>query len=259
MMMRRPLIAAAAFAISVCVLAGSALAFSGEGCSPTPTPGFTPKAIASFIKSWTAIPGGGGDKFEGRACAYYAMGILNAFIGDDRNAIDAYTRAITIMRDFPDAYEMRGDAYAELGMHAQADADYARANQSALGRANALNSRCWARAIRGVPLDRALTDCNNAIELSHTEMIGWGRTWNMYDSRCLVYLRMGNDAAAISDCSTALQGNAKSASSIYVRGLAKIQAGDRAGGNADIAAAKDLDYQIAEKYAVFGVKLALKN
>lgn len=254
MFVKHPLIAAASLAIALCVSGGTANAFSGLGCAPTPSPGFTPKMIASYIKTF------GADKMEDRACGYYALGILESFTGDDKTAIDAYTRALTIMSNFADAYEMRGDAYAELGMKEEAEADYSRARQSGQDRASDLHSRCWARAIRGVPLDRALVDCNQAMELAHTQAIGsWEHMWDMYDTRCLVHLRMGNDAAAISDCTTALEGNKRLASSLYVRGLAKIQSGDRAGGDADVAAAKEMDYRIDEKYAVFGVKLAQKK
>ena len=39
-----------------------------------------------------------------------------------------------------------------------------------------------------------------------------------------------------------------------MRGLAKLKSGDRAGGNADIAAAAALDPKIAAIYAGYGVK-----
>ena len=64
---------------------------------------------------------------------------------------------------------------------------------------------------------------------------------------------MGNYAAAIADDSAALAIDAKSASSLYVRGLARHKSGDAAGGDADIAAAKAIDPKIADTYAGYGV------
>jgi len=246
-------------ALAIVLTAAPAYAFTGANCTLTPTPARPARALISELKDWASIPGGGGDKFEGRACIYYGMGLLRAFTGDDRSAIDVYSRAIAIMRNFADAYEARGDAYAELGMKDEAEADYAKAAESSIDGPVELHIRCWARAIRGVPLDRALEDCNEALERSRTEQIHWAHTWDPYDTRCLVHLRMSNSAAAIADCSEALKHNQRLASSLYLRGLAKIQSGDRVGGNADIATAREADYRIAEKYEVFGVKLLRKN
>lgn len=52
------------------------------------------------------------------------------------------------------------------------------------GLAEALNNRCWARAIWGKQLDQALTDCNGAIQQ-------YPNTAGFRDSRGLVYLRLG--------------------------------------------------------------------
>lgn len=46
----------------------------------------------------------------------------------------------------------------------------------------------------------------------------------------------------------------KDANSFYGRGLAKLKAGDKAGGEADIATAKAIKADIAQLYAGYGVK-----
>ena len=45
----------------------------------------------------------------------------------------------------------------------------------------------------------------------------------------------------------------KDADSLYGRGLAKLKSGDKAGGEADIAAAKAIKPDIADVYAGYGV------
>ena len=61
----------------------------------------------------------------------------------------------------------------------------------------ALNGRCWARALLGQDLDKALADCNQALRLSP-------KTAMMLDSRGLVRLRRGEFDSAIRDYDDAL-------------------------------------------------------
>jgi hypothetical protein len=51
-----------------------------------------------------------------------------------------------------------------------------------------------------------------------------------------------------------LKRNHNSAGSFYGRGLAKQKKGDMASGNADIAAAKTIEDDIADEFAGYGVK-----
>ena len=64
---------------------------------------------------------------------------------------------------------------------------------------------------------------------------------------------MGLYDDAIKDCSASLIRNPKSASSLYVRGLAKKRNHSETSGDADIAAAKMIDPKIARTYANYGV------
>ena len=110
----------------------------------------------------------------------------------------------------------------------------------------ALNSRCWARALLGQDLVKALSDCNAALKTApRREMV--------LDSRGLVHLRMGDAAAAVKDYDGALAIDPKVAWSLYGRGLAKAKLGDKAGSDADIAAAKALAPRIADRAARFGI------
>ena len=74
------------------------------------------------------------------------------------------------------------------------------------------------------------------------------------DSRGFVYFKLARFDNAITDYDAALRVNARSASSLYVRGFAKQKKGDSAGGDADIAAAKAIDEKIVERFASYGVK-----
>ena len=51
-----------------------------------------------------------------------------------------------------------------------------------------------------------------------------------------------------------MEKNPKDADSLYGRGVAKLRSGDRAGGEADIAAAQAIKADIAQVYAGYGVK-----
>jgi tetratricopeptide (TPR) repeat protein len=93
----------------------------------------------------------------------------------------------------------------------------------------ALNGRCWARAQWGKQLDVALADCDAAIKRGP-------RTANLFDSRGLVKLRLGQVDEAIADYDQSLKMQPKTAWSLYGRGLAKLKKGDKAGGEADMAA-----------------------
>lgn len=102
----------------------------------------------------------------------------------------------------------------------------------------ALNGRCWARALWGRQLDQALADCDQALKK--------GKLAGVLDSRGLVRLRRGEFAAAIADYDAALKLQPKQAWSLYGRGLAKLKRGDAVGGAADIQAALALQPAIGE-------------
>jgi tetratricopeptide (TPR) repeat protein/predicted aspartyl protease len=110
----------------------------------------------------------------------------------------------------------------------------------------ALKERCWARAITGQELDKALSDCNKALRLG-------SKTPDFLDSRALVYLRLGNYDRAIEDYDAALAGQPKIAWSHYGRGIAKLRKGDTAAGQADIAAAVALSPKIKDEGARRGI------
>jgi tetratricopeptide (TPR) repeat protein/predicted aspartyl protease len=115
-----------------------------------------------------------------------------------------------------------------------------------LGMPAALNARCWARALLGQELDRALADCNAAVKMRPD-------TAAFLDSRGLVHLRQTHYDKAIADYDAALRLQPKIAWSLYGRGLAKLRQGKAAEGQADIAAATAREPRIAARAAKFGL------
>ncbi|HEY3814300.1 MAG TPA: aspartyl protease family protein [Caulobacteraceae bacterium] len=97
-----------------------------------------------------------------------------------------------------------------------------------------LNERCWARAMTGKDLDKALDDCNAALKKGP-------RNSQVLDSRGMVNLRLGRFKEAIADYDAAIKLEPKEAWSLYGRGLAKQRSGMKPEGDADIAAALALN------------------
>jgi tetratricopeptide (TPR) repeat protein len=110
----------------------------------------------------------------------------------------------------------------------------------------AYNERCWARAVLGQDLDKALHDCNAGLRSNpHAPQL--------YDSRGLVNLRRNQFDKAIADYNEALKINPKIAWSLYGRGIAELRKGMTAQGQADIAAAKALAPHLPEFAQRIGV------
>jgi len=112
--------------------------------------------------------------------------------------------------------------------------------------AQALNGRCWQRALSGVDLDKALNDCNRAIRNAP-------KNASMLDTRGLVHLRLGELDKAIADYDSALALNPKLGWSLYGRGLAKQRKGLTAEGAADIAAAVALNPKLPDEVTKRGL------
>jgi tetratricopeptide (TPR) repeat protein len=109
---------------------------------------------------------------------------------------------------------------------------------------DALNGRCWARALAGRDLPQALKDCDAALRRM--------KQANFFDSRGLVELRMGQYDRAIADYDAALQMNPRTAWSLYGRGLARKHKGDAAG-KADMDAAVAIAPELPARAKALGI------
>ena len=132
----------------------------------------------------------------------------------------------------------------------------------------ALGSRCWAHAAANVALDQALSDCDRAVHevLLQSHSAFWrlthrsvpGPSW-LLTNRSLVYLRLGYLDKAIADDDAALgqidpEENEERASTLYLRGLAELRKGLKSQGQVDLAAARKLQPDIDDHYALMGLK-----
>jgi tetratricopeptide (TPR) repeat protein len=217
------------------------------------------------------------DKGDRLAEAFNNRGVGYRLKGDYDRAIQDYNQAIKLNAKFATAYNNRGVAHDKKGEYDRAILDYDQAiklkpsaggyfnrGNAHLGKSHydhaiddynqaiklkadfapAFDNRCWARAVVGI-LKQALADCNEALRLMPNNAA-------TLDSRGFIFLKMTHFDAAVSDYDAALRINPKLAFALYGRGLARLK-NDDPSGEADIAAAKALQADIAEEYARYGM------
>lgn len=110
-----------------------------------------------------------------------------------------------------------------------------------------LNSRCWLKGTRNILLDTALKDCTRAIEIAENPA-------SIYDSRAMVYFRMGKMEEALADLDAALEVSPMQGASLFLRGVVRRRTGDLKGSEADLAAARLMWPRVDEDYARYGIK-----
>jgi tetratricopeptide (TPR) repeat protein len=114
----------------------------------------------------------------------------------------------------------------------------------------ALNDRCWLRALSGQDLGDALADCNAALNRSPKD---GPINAQIFNSRGMVRLRMGDFDRSIADYDAAIKLQPKYAWAVYGRGLAKLRRGKNSEGQSDIAAAIALRPRIADELKKRGI------
>ncbi len=114
----------------------------------------------------------------------------------------------------------------------------------------ALNSRCWAKALRGVDLEAALKDCNAALKHAPKASALYAK---VADSRGLVFLRLGEYDKSIADYDASLKVNAKNSWSLYGRGIDKVRERKTAEGRADMDQAAVIWPKVADEFKRRGI------
>jgi tetratricopeptide (TPR) repeat protein/predicted aspartyl protease len=114
----------------------------------------------------------------------------------------------------------------------------------------ALNSRCWLRALQGVDLALALKDCDAALKWAAKASPLFS---HVSDSRGLVHLRMGEYDKSIADYDASLKADPRNAWAWYGRGIAKLRTQRSAEGQADIAQATALSPKVAAEFGRHGI------
>jgi len=108
-----------------------------------------------------------------------------------------------------------------------------------------LNARCYARGAWGKELELALADCDAALKQDKISAV--------MDSRGLVLLRMGRLDEAIVQYGAAIKAQPRAAEPLYGRGVAELKKGQKAAGEADIAAAKAIAPAVEQEFKRFGL------
>jgi predicted aspartyl protease len=111
---------------------------------------------------------------------------------------------------------------------------------------DAFHSRCRIRITLGIELDKALDDCDEAVDRQ-------SKNAGYLESRAWVRLLRGEFRKAVSDCDRALGILPDAVWSLFGRGIARLRLGDIDKGRADIAAARALLPAIDAQAARFGV------
>ena len=142
--------------------------------------------------------------------------------------------------------------YSGLGMPAQALAQWNQwiaANPRDIGLEQAYNSRCWARVQLDIELDKAFDDCDEAVDAD-------SKNANYAGTRAWAYLRLGKWAKAVADFDRALAGKPNAPWWLYGRGLAHLNLGQTALGQADLAEARQAQPDVDAAIKRQGLPLA---
>src|SRR5215468_3312209 len=178
------------------------------------------------------------------AVAYNNRGVAHEYKNEYDRAISDYDQAIKL-KPSAEAYFNRGNAQLGRSHYDRAIDDYNQAVKLKSDFAAAFDNRCWARTVVGI-LKPALADCNEALRLRPNNAA-------TLESRGFIFLKMSHFDAAVSDFDAVLRNNPKLAFALYGRGLARLK-NDDASGEADSAAAKALQADIAEEFARYGMQ-----
>jgi len=236
--------------------------------------------VSERVAACTAVTRAEGVSAEARAQAFVNRGAARSNLGEQARAVADFGRALRLNSNLAAAYFERALIHHARGAFDSAVADYDRAlaidpglENAAYRRSLALtariddfatllvqansrieadpenpanwNNRCWIRAVEGVELEAALADCNRSITLAPTDP-------NAFDSRGLVYLKLNNPRAALADYEAAVR-LGENAHFVYGRGIARLQLGFADDGQADLQRAIELESDIAETYAAYGI------
>jgi tetratricopeptide (TPR) repeat protein len=202
--------------------------------------GDPPETILADFDRALAVGGGEARIYHWRARLRWEWGQADLALADIAKALE-YA---------PDSFrlrQLRAEINGDVGRYDLALAEFDALIALQPGWPDLVNDRCWARAMAGVDLPKALADCDT--------VLGWEPSRSeAFDSRGLVKLRLGDLPGAIADYDAALTQDPEVATSLFGRGVAKRRSGDNAGGDADLDKARALEPEIDKRFAGFGVR-----
>lgn len=177
--------------------------------------------------------------FHLRGCILVALGQYSAAIEDFDKALASHPDAVS--------WKYRSMALAGQGKYELAIVDLDKALALKPENATTLTAlRCITRATIKEQLNEALADCQRNLKADP-------KSADALDSVSFAYFRMGNFDEARKYNERAITVKSDSYGLIFMRGVLKLQQGDTMGGNADIAAAKAADSDVASFYALYGI------
>jgi tetratricopeptide (TPR) repeat protein len=154
-------------------------------------------------------------------------------------AIENYDEAIKDNPLSAEAFCRRGVAFEQKGEFERAIEDYDNAVKLDPNNAKAFANRGHARSHKK-EFDRAIEDYTQSIKLNPND----ART---FDLRAHAYSQNAQYDLALQDCDQAIKLDPNDAHAYYVRGLVKQKKGDKSGGKADIATARQFDPKVDQQ------------
>jgi tetratricopeptide (TPR) repeat protein len=194
-----------------------------------------------------------------RGLVFLARHRYGLALADFTDALRLDPTLVFAMDGAGDAFLARGDVAHAVGAYNEAaTADFeaqdyhaaiAEGDKAVAAKPNdptSLNNRCWTRGVGNFELDLAMADCALSLRLRPGDP-------NTLDSEAMVYFRKGEIDEAIAGYDAALAKNPKLAPSMFMRGVAKIWAGETDDGQSDIDDATALDASVAATFAGYGI------
>ncbi|MGD0280151.1 MAG: tetratricopeptide repeat protein [Smithella sp.] len=164
--------------------------------------------------------------------AYNNRGISYGNLGNYRQAIEDFNKAVEIKPDYAIVYYNRGNAYNNLGNYRQAIEDYNRAIEIKLAHAEAYYNRGISYGNLG-NYRQAIEDYDRAIEIKPDYA-------DAYNNRGNIYNGLGNYRQAIEDYNRAIEIKPAYAEAYYNRGVIYLNHGDKISGCRDVRKACEL-------------------
>ncbi|HEY2346617.1 MAG TPA: tetratricopeptide repeat protein [Xanthomonadaceae bacterium] len=178
-----------------------------------------------------------------RGVARRKKGELDLALADFQQVVEERERLLGAFGEMGILYEDKGDLAAAENSYSEAiDAE----KDDAIG----WSSRCVVRAKRGLDLDGALSDCDQALSLIMSEP---DIESSVYNHRCLVHYRKKEYREAVADCDTAIAKGLRESAVYYIRSLAKRELGDTSAAD-DLKRAKEIWPGVVGRYAQFGIR-----
>ena len=180
---------------------------------------------------------------EERALARFYEGIECHREGNDAAAIEIYTQAIDLDPDMPDAYNNRGNAFANLGEFDRAMNDYSKALNIDADYTDAYANRAFAY-IAQEKYDLAILDCNKAIDLDPENPAA-------YINRSGAYQGNMDHFLAVQDLDTALKLDPNNPYAYFFRSLARLCLDEPEKAISDMTVANNMGLDIVALFESF--------